>query len=133
MSDPYPSAEEWRAVGADLRSGNREDVEAAIRTIIKYISPRVRYLFQRKYPRLSPFLDDIIAETVFRIWNHRMELDPYQSIQSWFFRIAHNYACDLLRKTVNEVCCEMSMDVQVGTAPYSRSAVCLSGQGFVSS
>ena len=50
----------------------------------------------------SESVDDLVQETFIKAWKSFSTFENKSSFRTWIYRIAHNVACDYLRKTKNK-------------------------------
>jgi RNA polymerase sigma-70 factor (ECF subfamily) len=89
------SAAHWAGQMAAV-AANR-DVEAFMR-VFAYFGPRVkRYLCGLRVS--EPAADDLVQETMLRVWRHAAQFDPTRAtLSTWLFRIARNLYIDSVRR-----------------------------------
>ncbi|MCH7726182.1 MAG: sigma-70 family RNA polymerase sigma factor [Planctomycetes bacterium] len=96
--------DEWYELADRLRSG---DVDAVLDVILKSLGPEVkRFVLKRSLGEQD--FEDIMSETICRVWAHRDRVDLEQSFRGWCWAIARNRTTDALREQHRRV--EHAMD-----------------------
>jgi RNA polymerase sigma-70 factor (ECF subfamily) len=85
--------EEWELV-PELRKGN----PSAFRQLYSAYGPRL-YGFCKRFGLTPDDAREIIQETFIRIWEHRHDIRPETSFNSYLFTIARNLIYNSLRRT----------------------------------
>ena len=72
--------------------------QTVLQDMLVSFGPWTEWALAQKYPGLRPFLEDVLAESLFRVWKFRHEYNVERgSLQTWFAKIADNSAKDYLR------------------------------------
>jgi RNA polymerase sigma factor (sigma-70 family) len=81
-------------MGRQLLQGNADILADVIRTL----GPRVEAVLQSRFPSLGPYIEDLLADSLSRLWLKRDTFDPEKgSLAGWWLTIAENAARDMLR------------------------------------
>jgi RNA polymerase sigma-70 factor (ECF subfamily) len=93
---PAPPSDEALRLAAGLRNGEVQALEGVIRTL----GPRIAAGLSRRHPSLrTEDIEDVLSVASHRLWESREQYEPSRgSLAAWFFIIADNVACDLVRK-----------------------------------
>jgi RNA polymerase sigma factor (sigma-70 family) len=82
---------------ADLQRFRNGDA-SVLETLVRALGPAIEAKLCARFPMLKPYAEDLLAESLHRLWVHREEYDPAQgSLLTWWSMIARNAARDLLR------------------------------------
>lgn len=93
MPEPISSYPDEKELLSQLQAGSHKAFEAIYhRYKVRLAGNLLRIL---KSPEL---VDDLLQELFTRLWTHRRNIDPQQSIQAYLFRIASNLTCDTFRR-----------------------------------
>lgn len=78
---------------------HREDhfAQQAMGWIVDRYAKRL-YTTIRRWTRNHELANDILQETLFKIWKHRSQFQGNSSLYSWIFRIAYNETLQALKK-----------------------------------
>ena len=86
---------------SDLVTAVRASDEAAFKSLYyRYYQTMFNFLWRRT--RDYEASKDLTQELLIRLWKHRENLDPKQSLRAYLYRIANNLAIDHLRKKERE-------------------------------
>lgn len=91
----------FQAIAARLQKGDEGSLEEILRDMGPSLVARLRNRFS---PLLTPEdIDDVLAQTLFRVWQHRTDYRPALSPFSlWCYLIARNIAIDEVRHKSRE-------------------------------
>jgi RNA polymerase sigma factor (sigma-70 family) len=83
-----------RSMAERLKNG---DV-TVLKDMLVSFGPWTEWMLAQKYPCLKPFLEDVVEEALYRVWASRDKYNVERgSLQTWFYKIADNFAKDELR------------------------------------
>ncbi len=82
---------------SDLAIALRASDHSAFKTLYyRYYEALFRFLWRQT--REAQLAKDLVQEIFTRVWHHREQLDPQQSLKAYLYRIGYNLAVDHLRK-----------------------------------
>lgn len=82
---------------SDLAKALRASDHVAFKTLYyRYYEALYRFLWRQTRDAL--IAKDLVQEIFTRVWQHREQLDPQQSLKAYLYRIGYNLAVDHLRK-----------------------------------
>jgi len=89
-------------MGADLTAGDirrfLDGDEGVLEQLIRVLGPKVEARLREAFPALRPYLEDLLAESLYRLWTRREKFDPGRgSLVGYWLTIAESAARDLLR------------------------------------
>jgi RNA polymerase sigma-70 factor (ECF subfamily) len=91
---PAGRASRCQDLGSRLVKG---DV-TVLQPVLEELGPRAVRRLRRRYPSLTEAdWEDVLVETLFRLWQRRASFDPGRRLAAWFLTIADNVVKDLLK------------------------------------
>ncbi len=95
--DPEPAA----GPGANGRARSHADLTAELNALVAEHSEAI-YRVARSVVRDSALAEDVVQETLIKVWRHLDSWRGEGSLKSWVLRIAHNTAVSTLRRIRDE-------------------------------
>lgn len=72
--------------------------ESVLETLVRNLGPAIEAMLWERFPLLRPYAEDLLVESLYRLWVRRRDYDPSKgSLSTWWWTIAQNAARDLLR------------------------------------
>lgn len=82
----------------DLVPRLKQGDQSVIEDLIRRLGPSFEAWLRARYEWLMPFVDDLLSETIIRIWNYREDYDPTLTyLEDWFFALARQIVINLTR------------------------------------